>query len=98
MVAWMHRQLAQHQAGANGTPREEAGPRDGAWVAAEAVDPDFADALRGDAHGRVWNPAAGTNGNGHAPDPGSSGWRWPWERPCTAAPRMVHRMARNGKD
>jgi dienelactone hydrolase len=98
MVAWMTHQLARHHPDAHGTPREEGGPRDGAWVAAEAVDPDFADALRGDVHGRVWNPAAGVNGNGHAPDPRPNAWRWPWERPVTCAPRMVHRTAQNGND
>lgn len=99
MVEWMAHHVGQHVTGRAGPPGEESGPRDGSWVAAEAVDPDFADALRGDARGRVWTRGAMTNGNGpHAADPQAGGWRWPWARPPGCAPRIVHRLARNGVD
>jgi 2,6-dihydroxypseudooxynicotine hydrolase len=95
MVTWMARQLAQHHPNGNGAAREEAGPREGAWLAADAVDPDFADALRGDSHRLVWNHGGSTNGNGpHPPTPADShAWRWPWERPALRSPRLVHRQA-----
>ena len=100
MVGWMTRQLDLHHPHRNGVVPEETGPREGAWVAAEAVDPDFADALRGDSHRMVWNRGAGTNGNGPHLDGTArpAGWRWPWDRTASQVPRIVHRLALDGAE
>ena len=96
MVSWLARQI-EHPRAARPAAAEERDAREGAWPAAEAVDADFADALRGDVHGRVWNRTESTNGNGNGAHPPSNGhvngWRWPWARPVSAGPRMVHRLA-----
>jgi len=97
MVGWLARQIERHRAVRPVEAPEERGARDGAWLAAEAVDADFADALRGDAHRLVWNAAEGANGNGtHAPVVRSNGWRWPWTRTPSTGPRFVHRLAQAG--
>jgi 2,6-dihydroxypseudooxynicotine hydrolase len=103
MVDWLAHQIEKHRAIRQPEAAEEQGARDGAWLAAEAVDADFADALRGDAHRRVWNRAEGANGNGnHAAGTngsnGTSGWRWPWARPESTGPRIVHRLAPAGAE
>ena len=100
MVGWMVHQLDQHRAAARAGATDDGGTRDGAWMAAEAVDPDFADALRGDSRRLVWNRVAGSNG--HAARAGATtsapGWRWPWWRAEPSAPRVVHRLARAGAE
>ncbi len=72
MVTWFARQLGKHRTGLVPRPRRATPPpRDPYWVAAEAVDPDFADELRGEPNGVEW----------HAPvEPQSLGalFRWPW--------------------
>jgi dienelactone hydrolase len=97
MLDWMTRQLDQYHAARRGEVPEERGARDGSWPAAEAVDPDFADALRGDPHRMVWNRIADGNGNGAHPPVAvrSRGWRWPWRQPAPPCngPRIVHRLA-----
>lgn len=61
------------------------GVPDPAWRAAEAVDPDFADALRGEFPRRVWKAKE---------DPGEPvHWRWPWEAVRRHAIEVVHRRA-----
>jgi hypothetical protein len=97
MVSWLARHIEHPRAPRPAEAPEERDGREGAWPAAEAVDADFADALRGDAHGRVWNRTEDANGNGkvaHPPPTGpANGWRWPWARPASEGPRMVHRLA-----
>ena len=72
MVGWLARQVTRHQVGPVARPRRAAPPpREPAWVAAEAVDCDFADELRGDSHPVEW----------HAPveRPSLAAlFRWPW--------------------
>jgi hypothetical protein len=72
MVGWLSRQLAKHRATIPARPKRAAPPpRDPAWLAAEAVDPDFADELRGESHALDW----------HAPleRPAlAARFRWPW--------------------
>jgi len=72
LVGWLARQLAKHRTDMAPRPRRAAPPpRDPAWVAGEAVDPDFADELRGEQHPVEW----------HAPVESSSlgaMFRWPW--------------------
>ncbi|HKQ58134.1 MAG TPA: alpha/beta hydrolase [Candidatus Eisenbacteria bacterium] len=93
MVGWMVRQLEQHRA-ARAAAGEDESAREGGWMAGEAVDPDFADALRGDSHPRVWTRGAAANG-ASAPGGGPApGW-WPW-RNGHATPRVVHRKASDG--
>ena len=54
MVAWLARQLERHHGALQpGRPRIESEP-EAHWVAAEAVDPEFADAMLGDATPREW--------------------------------------------
>lgn len=72
MIGWLARQLEKHHPELAARPRRAAPPpRDPAWVAAEAVDPDFADELRGESRRREW----------HAPSERASLgalFRWPW--------------------
>jgi hypothetical protein len=65
---------------ANGAPRREP-----AWRAAEAVDPDFADALRGDVSRIQW----------HAPSQQAlpAEWQVPWRRNGNGRIEVVHRHA-----
>jgi len=56
------------------------------WGAAEAVDPDFAAALRGEDEPRVWNRAADSTREAR--------WEWPWSPPESRRPEVVHRIAR----
>ncbi len=98
MVAWMTHQLEQyHPVPRAEAPREKA-ERTGAVSPAEAVDPDFADALRGETHRLVWNHAGESEGraNGAAVNGASHGWRWPWPRERSNGPRVVHRLAPAG--
>ena len=94
VVSWLAQRLEMHRAGRTAST-EEGMARDGDWMAAEAVDPEFADALRGDPRRLVWNRAANelgeriTDGANH----GSQRWRWPWTGGGFAAPEVVHRLA-----
>jgi 2,6-dihydroxypseudooxynicotine hydrolase len=72
MVGWLARQVTRHRNGPVPRPRRAAPlPRDPAWVAAEAVDPDFADELRGDPHPVEWHSPV------ERPSLGAL-FRWPW--------------------
>ena len=99
MVGWLARQIERHREARPVEASEERGARDGAWLAAEAVDADFADALRGDSHRLVWNPVE-TNGNGAHSQAAhrSNAWRWPWARTMPSGPRIVHRLAPAGAE
>lgn len=93
MVGWLSHQIERHRA-ARAVVAEEGMARDSAWMAAEAVDPDFADALRGDPRPLVWNRVAGSDGTvAPAPSPRGQGWRWPWWGEEPPAPEVIHRLA-----
>lgn len=83
MTGWLARQVTRHHPALAARPRRAAPPpRDPAWLAAEAVDPDFADELRGDGHPLVWHPPV------ERPSLGAL-LRWPW-RPAGAL-EVVHK-------
>jgi 2,6-dihydroxypseudooxynicotine hydrolase len=72
MVGWLARQVARYRPGQVARPlRAAAPPRDPAWVAAEAVDPDFADELRGEGRRVEWHAPV------ERPSLGAL-FRWPW--------------------
>ncbi len=72
MLGWLARQLEKHRPEPAARPRRAgAPPRDPAWFAAEAVDPDFADELRGEMRQREWHASR------ERPSLGAL-FRWPW--------------------
>lgn len=85
VVSWIARQLARHHRHAAPTTATSNGDE---WHAAEAVDSDFADALRGDGVRTRWNRAADA-----APKVTDGRWNWPWSPARSAAPELVHRQA-----
>ena len=102
MMGWLVHQLEKHRA-ARAAATDDGTSRDGAWMAAEAVDPDFADALRGEPRPLVWNRVASADGNGGQSGhpsgiPAPRGWRWPWGTVAPTAPRVVHRLAPGGTE
>jgi 2,6-dihydroxypseudooxynicotine hydrolase len=99
VVGWLAHQLERHRA-TRAAVVDEGAARDGAWMAAEAVDPDFADALRGDPRHLVWNRVAGSDGTlSHAPASARpQRWRWPWWGDEPPIPEVVHRLAPAGAD
>jgi 2,6-dihydroxypseudooxynicotine hydrolase len=72
MSGWVSRQLAKHRAAPPPRPKRAGpDPRDAAFVAGEAVDPDFADDLAGEGPRLEW----------HAQSPSRSlaaRFSWPW--------------------
>ncbi len=98
MVGWIARELAQHRAAVRAAAPDDGGGREATWMAAEAVDPDFADALRGDPRRLVWNRVAGSDGtNSQAPGhTRRQGWRWPWWGGGSSTLEVVHRLAPPG--
>jgi len=94
IVQWITQRLESHRAA-----REVAGDdgiaRDGAWSAAEAVDPDFAEALLGDSPRRVWNRVSGGDGGPEteALPVAPAAWRWPWAVDRMRSPEVIRRMA-----
>jgi hypothetical protein len=99
MVGWIAHHLELHRA--RRAAVAAAGPsREGDWLAAEAVDPDFADALRGEPGHRVWNRVAGADdAPPHDPaSPRAQRWRWPWWDGDSRALEVVHRLARAGAE
>ena len=71
MVTWLSRKLAAHRPEVVHRPRLATPPRDMAWIAAEAVDADFADELQGDMHPREWFAST-------AQPSIPARFRWPW--------------------
>jgi 2,6-dihydroxypseudooxynicotine hydrolase len=55
MASWLAKHLTHRRAGSTRAPGETL---EGAWRAGEAVDPDFADALRGEVVRPLWSRAA----------------------------------------
>jgi 2,6-dihydroxypseudooxynicotine hydrolase len=85
MTSWLARQVTRYRPGLVARPRRAiAPPRDAAWVAGEAVDPDFADELRGDGHPLEWHAPV------ERPSLGAL-FRWPWtvERRLEVVHKMV---------
>jgi 2,6-dihydroxypseudooxynicotine hydrolase len=85
VAGWVARRLAEHRAGAR-APLETLAP-DALWRAAEAVDPDFADALCGEVERPRWT---------HAASPGlpvdfAPAWGPP--DPARRRVQVVHRLA-----
>jgi 2,6-dihydroxypseudooxynicotine hydrolase len=85
VVSWIARQLDPHR-GLVQRPRAWHGEFDPNWSAAEAVDPDFAEALTGEEPRREWHSIA---------EPGVPvRWEWPWQRPAPSEHiEVVHRIA-----
>jgi len=87
MVGWIARQLEGQRSVAHAVRR--AVRPDAAWTAAEAVDPDFAAALRGEVEPRVWHSR---------PDSGVPvRWEWPWQRLVRERIEVVHHRAARGE-
>jgi dienelactone hydrolase len=97
MVGWLSHQLERHRA-ARAEAADEGAAREPAWMAAEAVDPDFADALRGDSRHLVWNRVAGSDGPPPPAPAAARGWRWPWWGDEPPTPEVIHRLAPAGAD
>ena len=85
MVSWLARQLERHHAAARHAPRYAAAVADPEWVAAEAVDADFADALRGEGARPQWNR---TDARGIP-----ARWRWWFRSPDHERIEVVQRLA-----
>jgi dienelactone hydrolase len=86
MVTWLARHIESHRArSANGHVTRGVSPRGPSWRAAEAVDPDFADALRGEISRIQW----------HAPSQQAlpAQWQLPWRRDIAGEIEVVHRHA-----
>lgn len=79
VVRWLAARIAPHLAPARGWLNGDAGG--GAWAAAEAVDPDFADALEGEAAPRRWERSA--------PPSRAARFSWPWGQPGDVHPEVV---------
>lgn len=95
MVGWLSHQLERHRAARAAEVADESA-RESAWMAAEAVDPDFADALRGEARHLIWNRVAGSDGPVSPAPPTARGWRWPWWGDEPPTPEVIHRLAPAG--
>jgi 2,6-dihydroxypseudooxynicotine hydrolase len=84
VVSWMVRQLGPGVADRRRSPRDGDGPEP-MWGAADVVDPDFAEALRGDAPVRQWHRER---------DQGVPvRWEWPWAHTSPGRVEVVHRVA-----
>ena len=85
LVAWVARQLEPHR---GVTPQRRAwdgGSFDPSWSAAEAVDPDFAEALCGEEPRREWHTAD---------EPGVPvRWEWPWQKRPRDRIEVVHQAS-----
>jgi 2,6-dihydroxypseudooxynicotine hydrolase len=78
VIAWLERNLGVAHPRRNGTVSQGDG-----WMAGEAVDPDFADALAGEEHPRQWQPAAALSRAAH----------WGWSPGEHGIPEVVVRRA-----
>jgi 2,6-dihydroxypseudooxynicotine hydrolase len=85
MASWLMRKLAAQRS----RPPEPAPPpaedAEAIWGAGEAVDPDFADALRGDYAPRTWHPPEATSMPAR--------WRSPLDPPADGPVEVVLRRA-----
>ena len=79
IVRWLSARIASHAMPLRAWSRGVAsGER---WVAAEAVDPDYADALEGEAPPRRWQRTA--------PQSRAARFSWPWGQPEDVHPEVV---------
>ncbi len=85
MVSWLARQLERHHAAALDGPRRALISSEPEWLAAEAVDADFADALCGDVARPRWNR---TDARGIP-----ARWRWWFRSPAHERIEVVQRLA-----
>jgi hypothetical protein len=85
MVNWLDRQISRHRPSESARREEAVVALDGGFAAAEMVDPEFADALIGEAAPRQWH----TNGLPGMPVQ----WEWPWSHAVNHAIEVVHRTA-----
>jgi 2,6-dihydroxypseudooxynicotine hydrolase len=85
MASWIARQLENHKPTLRPERNGVVGHHELGWTAAEAVDPDFADALRGELPPREWNERAAAGVPVR--------WEWPWSRPAQSNIEVVHRQA-----
>ena len=84
MAGWIARQLEKHRSNTR-RPSTYAASTESGWNAAEAVDPEFADALTGDIPRPVWNRVT---------LPGVPvRWGWPWARPGDAVEVVLRTAA-----
>jgi len=84
VVSWLATRLGQPNPVRNGNG-SHAHDDAGGWMAAEAVDPDFADALAGEDTHREWRPAAAISRAAH--------WGWAWSPADEGQPEVVVRRA-----
>ncbi len=85
MTAWVARQLLKHRAAAPPRPRRAGpDPRDAAFMAAEAVDPDFADDLVGEGPRVEWYTHRENTSL-------AARFSWPWA--AERRVQVVHRSA-----
>jgi alpha-beta hydrolase superfamily lysophospholipase len=84
MVNWLSRHIERHRTlSANGRVTRSASARDPLLAAGGAVDPDFADALRGDTSRIQWHETHETALAAH--------WQLPWRRGDGGPIEIVHR-------
>jgi alpha-beta hydrolase superfamily lysophospholipase len=83
MVGWLAWQLARHRSPSYNGNSGTATFHDPAWRAAEAVDPEFGDALTGESPPRTW----------HTKTPAGVPvqWQWPWMREQAGSIEVVLR-------
>lgn len=85
VVSWLARRLEKHGSHAAAIRNGSAGGREVEWMAADAVDLEFADALQGDVPRPVWNRIA---------QPARvARWSWPWAVSRGTPLEVVHRLA-----
>jgi 2,6-dihydroxypseudooxynicotine hydrolase len=81
VVSWLQQKLERHRRPAH--PIEA--PPGGGWMAAEAVDLDFAEALEGEVTRPQWNAPV--------PVPETTAKWWPWDRAPHHEPAVIHMAA-----
>ena len=85
MVGFITRHLERHARPCRRSEMNGHGSGEAPWPAAEAVDPDFADALRGEAEPLAWNRSENRVTPVH--------FDWPWARPVHSHVDVVIRKA-----
>lgn len=83
LISWLARKLERHQ---RVRPPMEAPPPHG-WMAAEAVDIDFAEALEGEVTRPVWTATPQETTTNPVR------WSWPWGSRPTSRLELIHRVA-----